>query len=937
MNACTKRTSLAVLLALGLAKVPAWAAEPPRPELPPDLDKLVGQPVDLAPWAYAWRADREVQERPEACFALRRLELLEKRFRLGKVEVAPGKWVDLADRKGGAFTAAQAGGEGPMIPSPKGELHAVALWEAPVGFTRIELRWPKDGRIPPPEAVEARYYPARNGWFGIVWDRLLGKPQVSADRLTWTYSAEGASPDPKKAPKVLSADMVAVFVQQTDAAAARKFAVPSIHLISPITWKRLDVEVEWGFQPGTEKLEFDGQIEGYFGKVGQVAPLAGDTGTATTVPVAWHSRAKGAGRRGIVASLLCLSTDAPFWSEPPTPGQSGKKSPAATHLHSLFTVRTKSGSFTFLPRDVEKEPILAPEYGFFVAKARAGVGGRDFAADLKAKGLKTILEMTREHREATAEEALRQIKLALLPAGTTLPPFAPVEAPPMEVQVPEKWWNEAWANGVYQVKKVHSYWQCSTEAAHQVHPKHRVGLHEQAARELNDWLKLPGVRVEGEFVDADGNFHHGNGHDWCSSGGATGMHLMNMVEHYLFTGDKDWFVQHKDRMQKAADWLIRQRNEYLKEAPNRKDLWCAGLQPPAASSECWGLNQCRWFYYIDAVSCEALLGFARVLAEVDAERGKTYLAEAERYREDIRRAVDRSLAITPVRKLRNGTYRSYSGGACYSRGQFGWGWSGWNYGCEDLLHLQILIQSLGWSADDTRLAGACEAQEDAFLFTRNSAFLAAKRREKGLAEAEDWFYSGIPNAMGWFFLTDAHLLRDDVPAFLRSWINVYAGFVCPNTEGKGANMYFFSEGFPGDKLGGGSVLAFPNGNSTAHFMRNFRNLLVMEIDQSLWLARATPRAWLEQGKRISVKNAPTHFGSVAYEIVSDADHGKINATVEMPSRNAPTRVVLRLRHPKAAPIKAVTVNGHPSLDFDKDKETIVLKGLTGTVAVTARY
>jgi hypothetical protein len=39
----------------------------------------------------------------------------------------------------------------------------------------------------------------------------------------------------------------------------------------------------------------------------------------------------------------------------------------------------------------------------------------------------------------------------------------------------------------------------------------------------------------------------------------------------------------------------------------------------------------------------------------------------------------------------------------------------------------------------------------------------------------------------------------------------------------------------------------------------------------------------------------------------------------------------------AAPIKSVTVNGKPWTEFNKDKETITLKGLTGTVAVTTQY
>ncbi len=78
----------------------------------------------------------------------------------------------------------------------------------------------------------------------------------------------------------------------------------------------------------------------------------------------------------------------------------------------------------------------------------------------------------------------------------------------------------------------------------------------------------------------------------------------------------------------------------------------------------------------------------------------------------------------------------------------------------------------------------------------------------------------------------------------------------------------------------------------------------------VWMARATPRAWLEQGQTdYRHQNAPTHFGPVAFEIVSDADHGSITATVELPSRNPPGTVLLRLRHPQAATIQSVNVNG----------------------------
>ena len=104
------------------------------------------------------------------------------------------------------------------------------------------------------------------------------------------------------------------------------------------------------------------------------------------------------------------------------------------------------------------------------------------------------------------------------------------------------------------------------------------------------------------------------------------------------------------------------------------------------------------------------------------------------------------------------------------------------------------------------------------------------------------------------------------------------------------------------------------------------------------MARARHAArWLEQDKKISVRNAPTHFGPLAYEIVSDVDNNKINATVEMPTRNPPKSVVLRFRHPKSAPIKGVEVNGKDWKPFNPEKETVELKGLSGTVTVTAKY
>ena len=57
------------------------SGSPAKPMPVAELDKLAGQPVDIAPWTYAWRADRAVQEKPEAYFIPRRLDRIDKVYR----------------------------------------------------------------------------------------------------------------------------------------------------------------------------------------------------------------------------------------------------------------------------------------------------------------------------------------------------------------------------------------------------------------------------------------------------------------------------------------------------------------------------------------------------------------------------------------------------------------------------------------------------------------------------------------------------------------------------------------------------------------------------------------------------------------------------------------------------------------------------------------
>ncbi len=200
------------------------------------------------------------------------------------------------------------------------------------------------------------------------------------------------------------------------------------------------------------------------------------------------------------------------------------------------------------------------------------------------------------------------------------------------------------------------------------------------------------------------------------------------------------------------------------------------------------------------------------------------------------------------------------------------------------------------------------------------------RKNKGLSTDDAWFWKSyviLPKAS---HNANIYLLQDDVPNFLRFWMNSYAATI--GADGKLWEHWH---------LGNYTNCEAPDNGTAGWFIENFRNLLVMEEGQSLWVARATPRVWLEQDKKIIVKNAPTYFGTLAYEILSDVDHGKIIATIDIPNRNPAKSIKVRFRHSEATPIQSVTVNRQAWTGFDKGKEVIELTGFTGKVVVVASY
>jgi hypothetical protein len=119
-----------------------------------------------------------------------------------------------------------------------------------------------------------------------------------------------------------------------------------------------------------------------------------------------------------------------------------------------------------------------------------------------------------------------------------------------------------------------------------------------------------------------------------------------------------------------------------------------------------------------------------------------------------------------------------------------------------------------------------------------------------------------------------------------------------------------------------------------------RWMLVFEdpASNTLWLAKGTPRNWLEDAKTIAVSNAPTRWGPVSFTLRSRLHEHEVQCIVSLGSRNSPDAIKLRLRVPEGNRIQSVTRNGKSWTDFNPQEETVTLHPLLkDPVTLTVHY
>ncbi len=868
---------------------------------------LIGTPIDLSPWGYPWRADRAIQEKPEADFIPHRLNRIDTAYRCAKADLGVHELRPICYHQRDIMAD--------FPEKPADPLLAGLLWVGGVNTYQVELVFPEGAEVDESK-IEVRTYPTAWGWFGWTVDRILERTKVEDGK--WIYVPdENDTIDYSYNVRVKAqTEMVAVFAPQGT-------PIPQIRITGESlgTWKEMTFTVEWGF--AQDKPDYDS----FFGHVALIADPVIDQDAKKATFTALYSDVSRFGND----SRITVVTDP----------------------------ETNLGA-TVLLRDLARGPICVPEAGLYFAPEGCDMDARAYIEAHKDD--KTIRTRVSEHPEAHDwEELIRSVRLWRCPDGTELPPFPQAPAPACSLIVPDKRWQTMYELACQQLRGHHMWGHLGSEVFRVSAAMELVGLNEYADKIYDYFLASPGCEHDADYKDVKGSLEWGRqmrhgmayAHEGCHF--STGGLLYSMMQRYLMKADKQWVTDRLPRLKEAANWIIRTRLDYMEgESPEREKLHVKGLMPPCYLGDyALPASDWRWYYNDNAASYQGLNTFAMVLTAIGDSDAAYYTAQAEDFKKDIEQAMAREALLAPVRALGDGMSRSFIPRMAYCGGlllykdetnvpQFA---NGINDMFQGALPLGDSFAPI--DPNDRRLAGTVDAmeemgmkynisdleqlahptatEEDRIAAEKLAAESAAATRTNQPPEKDDvWFWNTFSNLPKIAHNGNIYLRQDDIPSFLRFFFNHAIVMV-------GSNGMMWEHAHPDIYVDCDN----PDNGTAGWFVEHFRYMLLMEEDDALWIAKATPRAWLEDGKEIAVQAAPTLWGDLTYQITSNVDADKIEAVIDTPARSAVPAIKLRFRHPTGAKITAITANVDATVM--EDGETILIETPQGKIEIVAQY
>ncbi len=444
----------------------------------------------------------------------------------------------------------------------------------------------------------------------------------------------------------------------------------------------------------------------------------------------------------------------------------------------------------------------------------------------------------------------------------------------------------------------------------------RRGYTREAERCLEIMIAYQGsVPLPGDFETQDGVLYGSNGYEAGGYNRGQGWAMWGMAEHYRYTRDRAWLERVAPALIKACDWVTRERRRTMTtDADGRRPIHYGFL--PAGSLE----DVTDYWHWLssNAYASWGFTAIAEVLAEIEHPEAPRLLEDARAFRQDLMAGFNESRSRSPVVKLADGRYVPYYPPRLERRGRdFGW--------LREVLEGSMgLVVSELIPLTDPAVQWIIDDYEDN-LYTSESYGYA-----NSIPDYERYWFSrgGFSMQSNLLLHPAVYLRRDDVKQFLRAFFNGFASTYYPET------CMLAEHALPTLADARGDHFKTSDEANITHYLRL---MLIEEHGQDLILGKAIPRAWLEHGKGVKVEKALTYFGEMGYSVRSLAGEGIIEAEIDLPRRNPPTRAFLRLRHPQQKRLQRVEVNGADWSCFDTASETITLPLDQGSLKVKAFY
>jgi hypothetical protein len=442
----------------------------------------------------------------------------------------------------------------------------------------------------------------------------------------------------------------------------------------------------------------------------------------------------------------------------------------------------------------------------------------------------------------------------------------------------------------------------------------RRGLHDEAARCLETFLHYQGTTaLPGDFSSQEGIF---NGAGGWESGGYNQHHgwiLWAMAEHYRYTGDKAWLNRNADKLVKACQWIMRERQRTKNFPPHSLRAIEYGLMPPGSLED---IGDWRSWMSNNGFSWWGLEAIARALADVGHPQAAPLIAEAKAYRADLLAAFHEAMVRSPLVGLRDGSYIPQIPSEAHRRGRtFGW--------ITTTLEGSIyLIRTGAISPFDPMAVNIMRDYEDNLYLSEQFGYPPDNIPDHwfcrgGFSQQPNLLCSPLP-----------YLMRDETKHFLRSYFNAFAVGYYENTQMITEHPLPTMADWRGDHY-----KTSDESNSTYWL----RLMFVDEQDDNLYLGRALPRAWLRDGNTPSIERSETYFGTLSLRFDSHVSRGFITAILDPPNRRPPGKMLLRFHHPEGKPMTRVTIDGKPWSHFDVKREWVELPKLAGKATITAYF